>query len=266
MERDRFPDLRRCLITVGVIFTIWAFGVPPKSPPAVHAQEMFAGYDRFCGLPVIVGTDPQMASARRFADGRPYLHVDPGVAVNWTTSGMFAVAHECAHHRLGHTTGLGAAARYSGGTRIQELQADCWAAEALMRAGLVSDLRRVVVQQAMQGHFPPGGGYPSGAERARAMIQCGSTPGVEGDDPQTRCSEEIEPCVHPAHQADQVPCEHVARVHAFDLVPCTHWCGYGPCHQADQVPCGHVGPMHASDLVACTHVLHPAGDIRRSCP
>jgi hypothetical protein len=136
-----------------------------------QAQSLFAGYDMFCGLPVVIGYDPQGASARLDNVGRPYIHLDPGVAANWTVSRMFALAHECAHHRLGHTSYLGALQRFSGGTARQELEADCWAANALRRVGYEFDINRTVLEQAHQGHFSFNG-YPSGSQRAAEILRC----------------------------------------------------------------------------------------------
>lgn len=138
------------------------------------AQEIFAGYDSFCGLPVVIGFDAQTASARRDQWGNPFIHVDPSVARNWSASRMFTLAHECAHHLLGHTSRIGEAERFTGGPRRQELEADCWAAQALLRVGAVHDITRAVITRAAQGHFSAGG-YPTGLERARYVQDCAST-------------------------------------------------------------------------------------------
>lgn len=250
--------------SASVILLVAASTVEPSRG---RAQEMFAGYDTFCGLPVIVGSDPQLASARRFADGRPYLHVDPGVAANWSASTMFTVAHECAHHLLGHTTAMGTVQRYRGGTRQQELAADCWAAATLRRHGLVSDLNRTLFERASQGHFPPGQGYPSGAERAQAILTCaGASPRPPTPAPARECRTVIEECAHPAHGVDRVPCSHYGRLHQGDTVPCSHPCGMFPCHQFDIVPCSHIAQLHAFDTSPCTHRAHPSGHPRTICP
>ncbi len=94
-------------------------------PFSVFSQpSIFAGYDSFCGLPVVVGNDAQSASARKDQFGRKFIHVDPNVMSNWSMSRMFVLAHECAHHLLGHTNRIGELERYYGGTSKQELEAD----------------------------------------------------------------------------------------------------------------------------------------------
>ncbi len=222
------------------------------------AQEMFAGYEGFCGLPVIVGADPQYASARIDARGQKYIHVDPGVMGNWTTSRIFALAHECAHHLLGHTSSLGAQQRFMGGTRRQELEADCWAAQALARLGEYDDLTRVAISRTSEGHFA-GGGYPSGIERARAIEQCvGEGRGGGGE---RRCN--YERCQHPAHpDGDPYPCTHQAHPNG-DVYACQHACpgpyGLVPCHPAgDLAPCQHAAHFRG-DLSPCSHPAHPQG-------
>jgi len=220
------------------------------------SQEMFAGYDAFCGLPVVVGPDPQTATAQRFPDGSPFIHIDPRAMANWTASRLFVLAHECAHHRLGHTTHLGAQMRFMGGPRQQELEADCWAAKALQSIGQLGDINRQVIESASQGHFAQGG-YPTGAERAQAVMQC-----LGVVDPVVTRTCWMEPCSHPAHPGgDQAPCAHRTQLHAFDVMPCQHNCmPYGPCHpMGDQIPCQHIGQMHAFDVSPCSHPAHSEG-------
>lgn len=139
------------------------------SPVAV--AQMFAGYDSLCNLPVIVGSDPQLATARVDNSGNPYIHVDPAVMSNWTTSRIFVLAHECAHHLLGHTTSLGKMQRFRGGTKQQEMKADCWAAKVLLDAGYTADITRTILEWANKGHFSASG-YPSGIERAKNISNC----------------------------------------------------------------------------------------------
>lgn len=231
------------------------------------SQTVFAGFDEFCGLPVVQGPDAQSASARRDRLGNPIIHVDPGVMADWTMSRRFTLAHECAHHLLGHTTSMGALERYSGGTRKQELEADCWAARALRRAGYERDITRATLDWAAKGHFSSQG-YPSGTERAGNIQSCiGGSARTE-----PRCSDRVSPCTHPAHPAgDQVPCSHAVPAHPRgDLMPCGHACfgpyGAMPCHpNGDLFPCQHAAQQHQADLVPCRHQAHPQGDVERVC-
>jgi len=152
-----------------LLLTLLGFGL---SSTAAMAQ-MFAGYNQFCGVPVAVVPNPQSASAARDALGNPVIYVDPGVMNNWTMSRMFALAHECAHHVLGHTLPQGMWFRNSQAwaTRQQELEADCWAARRLGEIRDEDSLRRMIMQFASQGPLTYGP-YPSGNDRALAVAQC----------------------------------------------------------------------------------------------
>ena len=144
--------------------------------PAQAQPALFAGYDEFCGVPVIVRPNPQSATAERDSLGRPEIHVDPGVMANWTMSRIFTLAHECGHHKLGHTTPGGTWIRNTQfwATRAQELEADCWAARALAANGYRRDLEKAYIDFAYQGSVPPGN-YPSGQERAHNVARCAQT-------------------------------------------------------------------------------------------
>lgn len=204
------------IITPIVLFTVLI------NAQSVNAQ-MFAGYDSFCGLPVIVGQDPQSASARTDRLGNKFIHVDPSVMSNWSMSRMFALAHECAHHLLGHTNGLGQLQRYHGGTKKQELEADCWAASALTELGYNSDITRTILERANQGHFSSGG-YPSGYERARNISNCAN--GGIGACELVEVPEEYMDIEWVIQQA-RIPCQHCGCdyyrrcgcQHQFDIVP-----------------------------------------------
>lgn len=85
----------------------------------------------------------------------------------------FMIAHECAHHKLEHTTLAGLIARRGDkGVEDQELSADCWASEALVKAGLYNDVRFVVDLFYRKGLHSPGAGYPSGVQRSTMMYHC----------------------------------------------------------------------------------------------
>ena len=137
----------------------------------VKAQSMFVGYDDFCGLPVIVESTTQDAVAT-IRNGQRVIIVDPYVISNWKLSRIFALAHECGHHVLGHLSIQEQfSRRHMNATRRQELQADCWAAEALASNGYYDDIRRTIIQNASQGPIMQGP-YPSGMERASFISQC----------------------------------------------------------------------------------------------
>lgn len=180
--------------------------------------QVFAGYDEFCGLPVVVGSDPQTATARRDPAGRPFIHIDPGAMGNWTMSRRFTLAHECAHHLLGHTTQLGHLHRYSGGTARQELEADCWAARQLAALGLDVDLTRTALQFASQGHFR-GSNYPTGSERAANIARCA------GARRRPRCRTVRVPETYTDFvvrmQRVQTPCQHCG-CNPYGQCGCTH--------------------------------------------
>ncbi|WP_341706021.1 hypothetical protein [Halopseudomonas sp.] len=142
---------------------------------ASHAQ-MFAGWDAFCGIRVIGVPNPQIASAAMDSSG-PVIYADPGVMANWTMSRVFTLAHECGHHRKGHVTPQGMWFRNQQfwATRAQELEADCWAAEALSQTRDYADLKRTIHQFASQGPLMQGN-YPSGLERAQTIARCAGVP------------------------------------------------------------------------------------------
>jgi hypothetical protein len=214
------------LIASGAAFILLLY------PTVSRAQSVFAGYDAFCGLPVVVSHDPQTATARRDQSGNPFIHIDPGAMANWTISRMFTLAHECAHHLLGHTTRLGVMQRFYGGTRQQELEADCWAARALRQVGQNVDLERMIWQNIQQGHFA-GNGYPSGHERAQNILNCignGSRPSPEPRAPRCYLVTEYVPQVEyqVRYVQQSVPCSHYV---------CNNWaCGYLHAYDVITVP------------------------------
>lgn len=138
---------------------------------SVSSQSMFIGYDSFCGLPVVVERTSQDAVAT-IRNGQRIIIVDPSVMSNWKLSRIFALAHECAHHRLGHMSDREQFSRkHMYATRRQELDADCWAANALARNDYFRDIERTILQNSSQGPIMQGP-YPSGSERALFIAKC----------------------------------------------------------------------------------------------
>lgn len=154
-------------------FPVIAFVLMALPSPAL--AQMFAGFDQFCQVPVVVVPNPQGASAARDQLGNPVIFVDPGVMANWTMSRKFVLAHECGHHVRGHTLPEGMWFRnmQAWATRQQELEADCWAAKQLAATQDTRELERMITQFAGQGPMPQGP-YPSGTERAQMVARCAS--------------------------------------------------------------------------------------------
>lgn len=134
-------------------------------------KAQFAGYDSFCGLPTFVQPERQMARATYDPRVGPLIILDPSVMANMSTSRIFAIAHECAHHALGHLSPSEQMARRWGATARQELDADCWAARALASIGYGADIVRMIRQNALEGPYMRGG-YPSGFTRAQVISDC----------------------------------------------------------------------------------------------
>lgn len=134
---------------------------------------ILAGYDQFCGIPVLVEKTPQTAVASRDREGKPIIYIDPSAMSNWTHSRIFTLAHECGHHRLGHSTPSGMLFRKNTrwATKTQELQADCWAAIALRQIWELKDINRMINIYRNEGGVNVGG-YPSGLERAENIRNC----------------------------------------------------------------------------------------------
>lgn len=135
--------------------------------------EILADYDQFCIAPIVEAQNPHGASAARDQFGNPVIYVDPEFMRHWAMSRIFVLAHECAHHMLGHTLPQGMWFRTNQvwATRQQELNADCWAAQQLSLLGDIEGLKKVIVQFSSQGSQPQGS-HPSGAERAGTIANC----------------------------------------------------------------------------------------------
>lgn len=141
-------------------------------PLFCHAQRtMFAGYDSFCGLPVFIESTSQDAVAT-IRDNTRIIIVDPSVMANWKLSRIFALAHECGHHILGHLSLHEQFSRtHMNATTRQELTADCWAAKALANNGYYGEIQRAIRDNERQGPMM-NGAYPSGMTRASYIADC----------------------------------------------------------------------------------------------
>lgn len=151
-------------------------GPPLPIVPMVGADaEPFETYDEACGYPILETPLPQLALAMRDTRGDPVIVLDPVLRNRGHEARrVFLIAHECGHHRLDHTKSSEIRNRAGdpGTVRDQELSADCWAAEELMRAGEEEVIRLMAEDFFRQGALSPGKGYPSGVQRSRLIVQC----------------------------------------------------------------------------------------------
>ncbi len=139
--------------------------------------EPFSGYWESCGMPVRFSPTPHVSLAMRDANDQAIVILDPRLAseTDWARR-AFLAAHECAHHKLGHTSLQGLLARRSSSAVVldQELSADCWAAELLGRLGHDAIVRTLSDHFYRRGLYSPGDGYPSGINRSTLIRICGA--------------------------------------------------------------------------------------------
>lgn len=146
-------------------------------PKVQGAKEPFPGYAEECGFKIFLKPSRQVALAERSDDGTMVIFIDPLLTKPENEfHKAFLIAHECAHHRLGHTSEDGLALRLKSRRMVtdQELSADCLAAELLARAGLTNFTKTMSTRMGRAGIFSPGGGYPAGVQRAKIIRRCGA--------------------------------------------------------------------------------------------
>src|SRR5690606_22674503 len=93
------------------------------------SAQLPVGHDAFCGLPIFVYHTGMGAQASVW-NGTPVIFIDPGTWQGDQAFLTFTIAHECGHHRLGHTLPQGVRSRMYFVAQ-QELQADCFAARSV---------------------------------------------------------------------------------------------------------------------------------------
>lgn len=147
----------------------------------ISEAETFPSYGALCGYPIVSVITRTRAEAALDADGMPVVALDPSLwAPEEEAHRTFLIAHECAHHRLGHLAPGALAARRSNARVVtdHELSADCWAAEMLARDGLWEVVDAMIIRFYRAGMAAPGRGYPPGVTRAQILYTCGQS-GVE---------------------------------------------------------------------------------------
>lgn len=162
------------LFTAGAAITV----LLGTSIRAESQGEPFPGYDALCGYPLVIASTPSVAVAHVDRSGRPVIILDPVLEVESERHRrMFLIAHECAHHRLGHSVKREQRKRklLPKLVRDHELSADCWAAETLAQAGENRAVRVMEDRFFRAGLYSPGGGYPAGVQRASIIRECART-------------------------------------------------------------------------------------------
>jgi len=169
--------VRRSLILSTLIALVSAPSAagPPSDKIAQRFAEPYTGYNRDCGYPIIFARIATVSEARIDRRLGPVILLDP--FLNYPGQARhrkFLIAHECAHHKLSHTTKKGLHDRFnrSKGVEDQELSADCRASEALVSAGLFADAVFVADLLYRKGLHSPGSGYPSGVQRSTLIYHC----------------------------------------------------------------------------------------------
>ena len=152
--------------------SVWAGPAPDKI--AQRIPEPYPGYAKACGFPILYQKISTISLARIDARLGKLIVLDPILTFPAQAGHRrFLIAHECAHHLLGHTTRDGLKERRQNkGVEDQELSADCWAAEALANSIHSADSRFVADMFFRQGLYSPGSGYPSGVQRSTVIFHC----------------------------------------------------------------------------------------------
>lgn len=138
-------------------------------------DEPFLGYNELCGYPLITASTRTVAQAKIDQGGRPVIILDPILQEKSEQyRRVFLIAHECAHHRFGHSLKREQRKRslLPKLVRDHELSADCWAAETLARAGNDRAVRVMEDRFFRAGLYSPGSGYPAGVQRASIIREC----------------------------------------------------------------------------------------------
>lgn len=141
-------------------------------------EEVFPGYATECGYPIVHAPTPNVSLAVIDETGRSVIVLDPRLSeATEAERRRFLIAHECAHHRMGHAGIASRQARMRSAKviRDQELSADCWAAETLARKGFETTIRIMADRFYKAGLYSPGGGYPAGIQRSTIIIHCAET-------------------------------------------------------------------------------------------
>lgn len=140
-------------------------------------DPMFDGFAARCDMPVVYRSTWHGSLAEHDDAGRPVIVLDLSLRLPARRfQRNFLLAHECAHHLLGHTSPDAVAMRRTHGAVVaaQEKAADCWAAQFLGQLGRDDEAKAMAEFFYRRGTGLPGGGYPSGADRSTLIQHCWS--------------------------------------------------------------------------------------------
>jgi hypothetical protein len=132
-----------------------------------------------CGIPAYPSAGvPTALSWINPVNGQPQILFNPAffneLGMNGAILFRFAMAHECRHHLNGDVVGANLDPQgYLMITPEIELRADCGAAQFLKSVGDIQALQFAIQYWAAAGNAPTGLNYPTGTQRAQALMQCG---------------------------------------------------------------------------------------------
>ncbi|MEM8539166.1 MAG: hypothetical protein AAGF56_15055 [Pseudomonadota bacterium] len=161
------PGLRKAGLW-GPAFLLLAMAAPAAAQ--APAQFEIIGSAPYCDATVVQGTNPRGASASA-PQGRGVILIDPDVLADLPYLMPFVLAHECAHHVLGHTSPQGLL-REGHAFRQKELDADCWAANHLAKVGEGPVVEEQIALFRDQKSDAPGPRYPAWQTRIKRMLAC----------------------------------------------------------------------------------------------
>jgi hypothetical protein len=122
------------------------------------------------GRPVVVLASAKVkmgnvAIAGRLKDGRPFIAYNPDALKRFhAITRIYIYYHECAHHRLGHSSG------YRPQTR--ENAADCYSIRYMTRRGLLNNRRIRIIMRDVRRFGSSDHVHLPGAQRAQLIAQC----------------------------------------------------------------------------------------------
>lgn len=124
----------------------------------------------YCDATIVHGPNDRGASSAA-PQGRAVILYDPRLMPQLPYLEPFVMAHECAHHVLGHTSPEGLL-REGFQFQEKELAADCWAARELAERGEDDVVADQIALWHGQDSDRPGPRYPTWAERIDKLREC----------------------------------------------------------------------------------------------